>query len=66
MTDVLQTEVSWSDPIYKDNSGVLNNINATHTSPHVFNIGVHNITYNASDPSGNIAKCSITIKVTGM
>ena len=66
MTDELQVEVSWPDPIYKDNSGVLDSINSTHISPHVFNIGIHNVTFYAWDPSGNIANCSITIKVTGM
>ena len=66
MTDELHIEVSWPDPTYKDNSGVRDNIVATHISPHVFNIGIHNITYDASDPSNNTADCSITIKVTGM
>ena len=66
MTDELQIEVSWQDPTYKDNSGDIGNIDSTHTSPHVFNIGIHNITYSAWDPSNNTADCSISIRVTGM
>ena len=66
MTDELQREVSWPKPKYEDNSREIGNLDSTHISPHVFNIGVHNITYNAWDPSNNTADCSITIRVTGM
>ena len=66
MTGELQIEVSWPEPTYNDNSGLLGGINSTHNSPTVFGIGVHNVSYFAWDPSGNTAKCSITITVTGM
>ena len=66
VTGELQIEVFWSEPSYKDNSGLLGGMNFTHNSPTVFGIGVHNVTYFAWDPSSNTAQCSIVITVTGM
>ena len=64
-TDKLSIEVSRTRPIFYDNSGLTVEQNSTDTSPAPFPLGRHVITYNAWDPYGNIANCSITITVTG-
>ena len=65
ITDELSLEVEWPDPIYHDNSGVEAGRNSSHTSPAEFQIGIHEVRYQAWDPSGNMASCSILIKITG-
>ncbi len=65
VTDELQVSVKWEEPLYRDNSGMIGIVNSTHTSPSIFGIGIHQVIYTSSDPSGNTASCIITITVTG-
>ena len=66
LTSQLSLEVTWSEPIYRDNSMEEAGRNSTHTSPHRFPIGMHSIIYTAWDVYGNTQNCSILITITGM
>ena len=64
-TDELSVEVAWTSPTFYDNSGSTVEQNSTHTSPVVFLLGRHVVAYYAWDPYENVAKCFVTINVTG-
>ena len=65
-TDELSLNVSWTSPIFYDNSGLMVEQNSTDMSPLMFTLGRHVVEYHAWDPYGNIASCVITINVNGL
>ena len=65
-TNKLSLEVEWPEPTYHDNSGDEAGRNFSHTSPAEFPIGTHRVRYQAWDPSGNVASCSVLIKIIGL
>ena len=57
--------MNWTDPVAIDNSGVAPTVTSNYQSPQRFNQGVHVIKYRAMDQSGNEARCSFQVSVTG-
>ena len=57
--------VNWTEPVATDNSGVAPTVTSNYQPPQRFNQGTHVITYTAVDQSGNMASCTITVKVIG-
>ena len=57
--------VNWTDPVAIDNSGIVPTVTSNYQSPQRFRQGVHVIKYRAIDQSGNEAKCSFEVSVTG-
>ena len=66
VTDQLSRNITLPDSIYHDNSEVEAGKNSSHASPAEFPIGVHEVRYQAWDASGNMASCSILVKITGV
>ncbi|XP_071956813.1 hyalin-like [Antedon mediterranea] len=64
-TDALlpTTNVVWSDPIASDNSGVSPLVNQSFYPNDVFRLGIHEVTYIATDFSGNEAQCNFSITI---
>ncbi|XP_077864995.1 uncharacterized protein LOC102809804 [Saccoglossus kowalevskii] len=54
--------VSWDVPDAEDNSGSVT-MTSTHDPFDLFSLGVSQVTYQASDASGNIARCSFQVTV---
>ncbi|XP_033096508.1 sushi, von Willebrand factor type A, EGF and pentraxin domain-containing protein 1-like [Anneissia japonica] len=65
-TGLATRNYSWTAPTADDNADDNPWISSNIYSPHVFEIGVHNITFNATDDSGNVATCSFTVDVRDM
>ncbi|XP_072013269.1 uncharacterized protein [Amphiura filiformis] len=55
--------VSWTEPSSRDNSGTSSMTSRSHRPGAFFTIGVTEVTYVFSDPSGNTADCSFTITI---
>ncbi|XP_033096507.1 hyalin-like [Anneissia japonica] len=62
-TGLATRNYSWTAPTADDNADDNPWISSNIYSPHVFEIGVHNITFNATDDSANVATCSFTVDV---
>ena len=56
--------MTWSEPSASDNSGSMT-LTSDFSSGDTFPIGGTSITYTATDPSGNTATFSFTIRITG-
>ena len=63
--DKFSAFVNWTEPVAIDNSGVTPTVTSNYQSPQRFSRGTHVITYTAADQSGNMATCSVTVKVLG-
>jgi len=60
------TQVTWSHPTARDNSGFIPNITRYGKQPgDTFPAGEHNIRYLASDKTGNVAECKFKVFVLG-
>ncbi|XP_071961171.1 uncharacterized protein [Antedon mediterranea] len=59
------TNVVWSDIYAEDLNGIFN-ITSSVQNGSTFNLGETNVTYWASDTSGNIAECTFTVTVIDM
>ncbi|XP_071956814.1 uncharacterized protein [Antedon mediterranea] len=58
------TNVVWSDPTASDNSGASPLVvNQSFYSNDVFRLGIHEVTYIATDLSGNEAQCNFSITI---
>ncbi|XP_071945866.1 uncharacterized protein [Antedon mediterranea] len=57
------SEQSWTAPTPTDNNGVPD-VSSSHTSPFMFAIGVTNVTYLATDSSGNTVVCYFLVNIT--
>ena len=57
--------VSWQQPSATDNSGGTVTISSNFNSGDIFSIGKTNVTYTATDASGNEESASFTITVIG-
>ncbi len=66
-SDITSTNavVSWTVPIFTDNSGTVNFVNPTYTSGSTFSVGMTEVTYTAQDPSLNSKTCTFQIEVLG-
>jgi hypothetical protein len=53
---------TWTAPTATDNCGIPS-VNATHTPGQMFQVGVTNVTYAASDANGNRKTCTFTVSV---
>jgi HYR domain/PA14 domain/Ricin-type beta-trefoil lectin domain-like/Secretion system C-terminal sorting domain len=53
---------TWTAPTVTDNCGTPS-VNATHTPGQMFQVGVTNVTYAASDANGNRKTCTFTVTV---
>ncbi|XP_070550965.1 hyalin-like [Ptychodera flava] len=62
-THMSDIQVTWSIPNAMDNSGSVN-VTGSHEPGSNFTIGVTTVSYVAEDPSGNIANCSFSVRVT--
>ena len=62
ITDTDEVDVEWDEPIFHDNSREELLINQTHEFGR-FRFGETDITYIASDSSGNKAECTITVSL---
>uniref|UniRef100_UPI002FDD5AFF HYR domain-containing protein n=1 Tax=Ohtaekwangia sp. TaxID=2066019 RepID=UPI002FDD5AFF len=56
--------VTWTPPTVSDNCDTSPVVTATHTPGSTFAAGIHIVTYEATDASGNKETCSFTITVT--
>ena len=61
-----QTErsVTWQEPTATDNDGATPRVTRTHVPGQSFAPGVHTVSYQFTDQSGNTAVCSFDIIVT--
>ena len=57
--------MDWTDPVAIDNSGAAPTVTSNYQSPQSFSQGIHVIKYTAVDQSGNEARCSFKVNVTG-
>lgn len=62
---LFSAQVSWSEPVATDNSGVPPTVTSNHQPPQRFSQGTHVVMYTAEDQSANKASCSFTIEVMG-
>ncbi|XP_020626038.1 sushi repeat-containing protein SRPX2-like [Orbicella faveolata] len=60
---LFSAQVSWSEPVATDNSGVPPTVTSNHQPPQRFSQGTHVVMYTAEDQSANKASCSFTIEV---
>ena len=56
--------VNWTEPNATDNSGVVT-VSSSIKSGSLFYIGITNVTYTATDSSGNTAEYTFVVTVTG-
>ena len=58
-------EVTWTEPIATDNSGLIANLQSNHNSGETFGVGapVATVSYTATDEAGNSAVASFTISI---
>ena len=56
--------VTWTPPTATDNSGMVT-LTSDNNPGHSFAIGTTQVTYNATDGSGNLATCSFNVTVVG-
>ncbi len=63
--DECETTVSWTVPAVADNCGIRNLVSSTGSNSGVFGVGVHTVTYTATDNCGNSTACSFTVTVNG-
>ncbi|XP_076069394.1 sushi, von Willebrand factor type A, EGF and pentraxin domain-containing protein 1-like [Oratosquilla oratoria] len=57
---------TWDDPVFRDDSGYIDKVEASHVSGQMFLWGRHVVEYTAVDNSSNSASCSFTIVVKGV
>ena len=58
-------KVTWEEPLFSDNSGVLPKMKQSHTQPNVFPLGRTEVVYTAWDQADNNNTCIIEIIVKG-
>ena len=58
-------EIEWQDPVVSDNSNQDVTLGSNIPSGSVLSVGIHNVTYTATDIYGNTASCSFTVTVIG-
>ncbi|XP_072022992.1 uncharacterized protein [Amphiura filiformis] len=63
-TDESVKNVTWSEPIYTDNSGIEVARKSSHHPPTQFPVGNHRVVYKAWDPHGNTATCVVIVQIT--
>ena len=57
--------VTWNPVTATDNSGSVASLTSDHMSGSTFNIGAFDVTYTATDGSGNVGTCQFRITVIG-
>ncbi len=58
------TDVEWDEPVFSDNSGDKLRVSRTHEFG-TFPLGSTGVGYTATDSSGNVAVCNMTVRVQG-
>lgn len=56
-------KVTWDEPQFEDNSGVVTVTSQSHKSGDRFQLGKTRVSYLAEDPSGNPVHCNFTVRV---
>ena len=55
--------VSWNPPVVRDNSNLPIDTKQSHQMDYLFTPGTHNVTYNFTDTSGNMATCRFPVTI---
>ncbi|XP_071941102.1 uncharacterized protein [Antedon mediterranea] len=55
--------VNWNPPYPDDNSGVLPHVESTHNPGDVFPVGITEVTYTATDKTGNMVTYTFTVRI---
>ena len=55
--------VSWEPPSVRDNSDMPIDTQQSHQMDFFFTLGTHEVTYNFTDTSGNLATCRFTVTI---